>query len=96
MPAESSPPTAVILTRLAQACEVHLHDARLVQRLRALAAQEEPIRPNEKSPTLAEATALAGALSRYANSEHDSPDALKELASQVENALAAGARREAA
>ncbi|MDO8750874.1 MAG: thiamine phosphate synthase, partial [Dehalococcoidia bacterium] len=47
-------------------------------------------------PTLAEATALAGALSRYANSEHDSPDALKELASQVENALAAGARREAA
>ncbi|MSQ22829.1 MAG: thiamine phosphate synthase, partial [Dehalococcoidia bacterium] len=47
-------------------------------------------------PTLAEAAALAGALSRYANSINSSPSALKELASQVENALAASARMEAA
>ncbi len=96
MPAESSPAIAAILARLAQACEVHLHDARLVQRLRALAAQEEPVRPNEKSPTLAEAAALSGALNRYANSNNSSLVDLTELAFQVENALAASARREAA
>lgn len=96
MPSENEPATIVILEHLAQACEVHLHDARLVQRLRALAAREEPIGHNEKSPTLAQAAALAGALSRYANSNNSSPVALKALAFQVENALAAGARGEAA
>ena len=88
--------TAVILNRLADACEEHLHDARLAQRLRALAAQKETFRPNEKSSTLAEAAALAGALSRYANSDNSTPDALKELTFRVENALAASARKEAA
>ena len=58
MPSDNDSVIKAILDHLAQACEAHLHDAHLAQRLRALAAQKQPLRPNEKPPTLAEAAAL--------------------------------------
>ena len=97
MPPEDAGVIAAILSRLAQACEVHLHDTVLAGRLRAVATQEESHPRSGQPPTLAEATALASAITRYLGTGESVPLAdLQDLAPQVETALAASARREGA
>ena len=97
MPPEGAGVIAAILSRLAQACEVHLQDTALASQLKTLATQEESNLSSGQPPTLAEATALAGATTRYIGTGEGVPlAALQDLAPQVETALAASARREAA
>ena len=97
MPSEDTCITAAILHRLAQACDLHLHDAVLATRLRTLAAQEEYSLPAGQPPSLVEATALAGAINRYLGPDtHETLAAFRNLMQEAENALAASARREAA
>ena len=97
MPPEDAGVIAAILFHLAQACEVHLQDTTLASRLRAVAKQEESHLPSGQPPTLAQAIALAGAITRYMATGEGVPlAALQDLAPQVETALATSARREAA
>ena len=102
MPPEDIGVTAAILYDLARACESHLQDTALANRLRTLAAQEKSHLPADRYLTLAEATALAGAFNRYLTGEEVTTRTsgtltdLRQLAPEVESALAGTARREAA
>ena len=96
---------AAILYRLAHDCQEHLQDATLASRLRTMAAGETFSFSDRQPPSLAEATALAGAVNRYLSAGNgvalgpDTPSnlpALRDLAQEVESALAAPIRREAA
>ena len=96
---------AAMLQDLAQACEAHLPGADLAERLQVLASQEASRIAASMSPSQAEAAALAGALSRYLESDDleaaksgadNGPGSLRDLAQQVESALATGVRRERA
>ncbi|MEE8442857.1 MAG: thiamine phosphate synthase [Dehalococcoidia bacterium] len=96
---------AAMLYRLAHACQEHLQDSTLASRLRTMAAGETSSFSAHQHPSLSEATALAGAVNRFLSAGNgvvvgpDTPPnlpALRDLAQEVESALAAGIRREAA
>ena len=64
LPSASVRITAVVLRRLAHACEAYLGDNTLAEQLRAVAAQEEADGGSE-ALSLPDAVALAGSLERY-------------------------------